>query len=139
MKHATARALEPLAVLVAYLRGRRELRERTPGVFYRGRSAFLHFHEDTAGVFADVRTLDGWKRLPVASPAQQEGLTDLVAQLLSAVSNAVSPARRPASARLNGAAAPANSPRPAASRPTARKSPRDHQTVARRADRGIRH
>ena len=31
------------------------LTERTPGTFYRRSRAFLHFHADPAGIFADVR------------------------------------------------------------------------------------
>jgi hypothetical protein len=64
--------------LLADLRGRPGLRERKPGTFYRGSSAFLHFHVDPAGLFADVRPGDAWERLPVDTPAQQRALLDLV-------------------------------------------------------------
>jgi hypothetical protein len=55
------------------------LTERTPGTFYRGARAFLHFHVDPAGLFADVRAATDWQRLPVDTPDQQRALLDLVA------------------------------------------------------------
>jgi len=44
--------LEPLLVRVRKIEG---LTERKRGVFYRKSRAFLHFHEDPAGLFVDVR------------------------------------------------------------------------------------
>ena len=35
------------------------------GIFYRGASAFLHFHEDPAGLFADLRSGDDFARYGV--------------------------------------------------------------------------
>lgn len=55
MKHAGSAVLEGLAPLLARLRAIEGLVERRPGVFYHRSRAFLHFHEDPAGVFADVR------------------------------------------------------------------------------------
>lgn len=55
MKHAGVAVLESLAPLLARLRRIEGLVERRPGVFYHRSRAFLHFHEDPAGVFADVR------------------------------------------------------------------------------------
>ncbi|MFN3523013.1 MAG: hypothetical protein ACK4YQ_12255 [Phenylobacterium sp.] len=55
MKHAGAHALEQLSSLIAQLRGLEGLVERRPGVFYRKGRAFLHFHEDPCGLFADLR------------------------------------------------------------------------------------
>ena len=34
-------------------------------MFYRRGRAFLHFHEDPAGLFADVRPGVDWDRMPV--------------------------------------------------------------------------
>ncbi len=59
MKHATAAALDRLEPLLAGLRDIAGLREKSRGVFYRNSSAFLHFHEDKAGLFADIRRADG--------------------------------------------------------------------------------
>ena len=37
-----------------------------PGVFYRKGKAYLHFHEDPAGLFADLRVSTEWERFPVS-------------------------------------------------------------------------
>ena len=57
MKHASPQALDQLEELLAAIRSTGALKERTRGVFYRNSKAFLHFHEDAAGLFADVRAL----------------------------------------------------------------------------------
>jgi len=59
MKHAGAAALDQLELLLARLRQIAGLKERTRGVFYLRSKAFLHFHEDPAGLFADIRAADG--------------------------------------------------------------------------------
>jgi hypothetical protein len=59
MKHAGAAALDRLAPLLGQIRALERLKERAPGVFYLKSRAFLHFHEDPAGLFADVRAADG--------------------------------------------------------------------------------
>ena len=55
MRHATPATLDALEPFLAELRGFTEIREKKRGTFYRGSSAFLHFHEDPAGLFADVK------------------------------------------------------------------------------------
>lgn len=55
MKHAGATALDRLEPLLAALRALPGLKEKARGVFYRGGRAFLHFHEDPAGLIADLR------------------------------------------------------------------------------------
>jgi len=55
MKHAGSLALDQLEPLLAAIRALPGLKEKGRGVFYRGGKAFLHFHEDPAGLFADVR------------------------------------------------------------------------------------
>jgi hypothetical protein len=65
MKHAGAAALACLGELLASLRARSGLREKQPGIFYAKGRAFLHFHEDRAGLFADLRQDGNWRRLPV--------------------------------------------------------------------------
>jgi hypothetical protein len=74
MKHAGAQALEKLDSLLDQIRKQEGLKERRPGVFYRSSSAFLHFHEDPAGLFADVRLSADWERLPVNTRSQQRDL-----------------------------------------------------------------
>ena len=71
MKHAGPAALARLESLLAELRRRSELVERRPGVFYRRGRAFLHFHEDPQGLFADLRIAENWERLPVHDPTDQ--------------------------------------------------------------------
>jgi hypothetical protein len=71
MKHAGANALDALEPILAQLRAIDWLKEKSRGTFYRKSRAFLHFHEDPAGFFADVR-LDGddFVRLPVNNSAE---------------------------------------------------------------------
>ena len=75
MKHASAQTLESLAHLLGRLRAIPGLKERKAGTFYLGSSAFLHFHEDPAGLFADVK-LDGgeFTRFPVNTKQEQDKL-----------------------------------------------------------------
>jgi len=65
MKHAGAAALAQLAGLLAQVRELPGLVERGPGIFYCNGAAFLHFHEDKAGLFADVKIAGAWERFPV--------------------------------------------------------------------------
>lgn len=80
MKHAGAEALDALEPLLEKLRTFPALKEKKRGVFYYKSRAFLHFHEDPAGLFADVR-LDGadFTRLEVSSPAQQDAFMKQIA------------------------------------------------------------
>ena len=48
--------------------------ERKRGIFYRKSQAMLHFHEDPAGFFADLRLPHGWTRLPVNTAAERRRL-----------------------------------------------------------------
>ena len=76
MKHATTAALDRLEPLLAKLRTIGELSERSRGVFYRKSRAFLHFHEDPAGLFANIRSIDSddFDRMPADSAAAQDAL-----------------------------------------------------------------
>jgi hypothetical protein len=85
MKHAGPDTLARIAPLLAALRTRGALRERRPGVFELKSRAFLHFHDDPSGVFADVRLAEGFVRLPVTSASQQADLLDRIDDCLSAV------------------------------------------------------
>jgi hypothetical protein len=59
MKHAGPAALDTLEPLLERLRALAGLREKSRGVFYLKSRAFLHFHEDPTGLYADVRASDG--------------------------------------------------------------------------------
>jgi len=79
MKHAGAAALDQLEPLLARLRAIAGLKEKSRGVFYLKSKAFLHFHEDPAGLFADLRTEDGrdFERIQVDAASARQ---DLVAK-----------------------------------------------------------
>lgn len=83
MKHAGPETLTELETLVATLRLLPGLVERRPGVFYRSAKAFLHFHDDPAGIFADVR-LDGaaFERFRVSSIQERAQFLDEVRRAL---------------------------------------------------------
>lgn len=78
MKHAGTDALDRLNPLLIELREIGLLKERSRGVFYYRSKAFLHFHEDPTGLFADIRFDSSFTRLPVDSPEQSSRLVDLV-------------------------------------------------------------
>ena len=73
MKHASSDTLKQLEPLLVRIRALDALVERKPGTFYRKSAAFLHFHEDSAGLFADAK-LNGvdFERLAVSTEEQRE-------------------------------------------------------------------
>jgi hypothetical protein len=77
MKHAGEAVLDTLEPMLIELRKLRGIRERNPGVFYRKSLAFVHFHEDPAGIFVDVRRDRQWLRLPVNTSAERRQLVRL--------------------------------------------------------------
>jgi hypothetical protein len=74
MKHAGDQALDRLEPMLTTLRALPELREKKRGTFYRNSRAFIHFHEDPAGLFADVRIRDDFERFDVTTAARQKAL-----------------------------------------------------------------
>lgn len=75
MKHAGPAALDRLEPLLTRLRALPGLEEKSRGVFYRGSKAFLHFHEDPTGLYADVRGADGaFDRFKIDDEAGAEAL-----------------------------------------------------------------
>jgi hypothetical protein len=80
MKHAGASALDALEPLLARVRAEGRLREKSRGVFYLKSKAFLHFHEDPSGLFADIRNPDGaaFDRFRVDEAAGTEALLERV-------------------------------------------------------------
>ena len=83
MKHAGPEALDRLEPLLAALRDLPALRERSRGTFYRGSRAFLHFHEDPAGLFVDVRYDGNFERMRVTTDAEQERFLQQVRGVVS--------------------------------------------------------
>jgi len=76
VKHAGESALEGIEPLLLQLRAAEGIVERSRGVFYRRSRAFLHFHEDPTGLYADLRAdPDGdFDRFRVNTAAEQASL-----------------------------------------------------------------
>ena len=87
MKHADAAALAALCDVIENLRRRPVLVEKKLGIFYTKGRAFLHFHNDPTGLFADLRLGAEWQRFPVNDPEE-------CATLLTAVDRALIGASR---------------------------------------------
>jgi hypothetical protein len=84
MIHATEGALDRLEPLLQKIRHFDSLQEKSRGVFYKKSRAFLHFHEDPSGLFADIRVADDWERLPVSDKTQQSQLLKCLEKALEA-------------------------------------------------------
>jgi len=78
VKHASAIGLDELADLLRELGSVDGLKEKTRGVFYRGSRAFLHFHEDPTGLYADVRLDADFERMRVTTKAERKRLLSVV-------------------------------------------------------------
>jgi hypothetical protein len=78
MKHVSAKGLDDLDDVVRQLRAVAGLTEKKRGVFYRGSRAFLHFHEDPSGLYADVRLDAEFERVRVTTKAERRRLISLV-------------------------------------------------------------
>jgi hypothetical protein len=74
MRHATPQTLETITDLLTQLRGIEGIVEKRPGAFSRGSRAFLHFHEDPTGMYADVRLGDEFERFRVTTRREQQAL-----------------------------------------------------------------
>ncbi|MGF1460635.1 MAG: hypothetical protein ACFBSG_16615 [Leptolyngbyaceae cyanobacterium] len=91
MKHASPAALEALAPLLERVRHYiPPLKEKAVGKFYLKSSAFLHFHEDPAGLFADLKVNGEWQRYAVNTESEY-------VELLTAIAHQASLAQRPKS------------------------------------------
>jgi hypothetical protein len=78
VKHVTAGGLDELDDVLRELRGVDGLKEKSRGVFYRGSRAFLHFHEDPTGLYADVRFGAEFERMRVTTKAERKRLLSAV-------------------------------------------------------------
>lgn len=74
MRHARPEDLGPVRELLADVRRIDGLTERSPGTFYRGSKAFLHFHADPAGLFADLKIDGEFVRSRVTTTREQRSL-----------------------------------------------------------------
>jgi hypothetical protein len=83
MRHAGAAALDRLDGLLQQVRRRHpQLRERKRGAFYRGGQGWLHFHEDPARLFADLKVAGEWMRFAVDTAAERKALLERLAETL---------------------------------------------------------
>jgi hypothetical protein len=82
MKHAGPAALTALHDLIIAIRARDGLKEPRPGVFYRKGKAWLHFHEDKAGLFADLRLEAEWERFRVSDADERAKLLAVIDRAL---------------------------------------------------------
>ena len=78
MAHADAAALQRLLPLLRQLRDIKDLREKSPGIFYLRGSAFVHFHAEDGTLCADLKRPrgGGFDRYPVETPVDQRKLVD---------------------------------------------------------------
>jgi hypothetical protein len=63
--------MEPLLEKLRSVPG---LIEKRPGVFYRRSKAFLHFHEDPSGLYADVQFGEDFERMRAETDAERKEL-----------------------------------------------------------------
>ena len=82
MKHAGTEVLDTLEGVLRRMRSIDGLKEETRGAFYLRGKAFLHFHEDPAGLFADLRAGSEWQRLPVNTRTERTTLLARVKEIL---------------------------------------------------------
>ena len=82
VKHATKETLAMLGPLLDGVRTIPGLTEKAPGIFYRRSSAFLHFHEDPAGIFADIKTGTHWERMAVNTERERSTLLRIARRTL---------------------------------------------------------
>ena len=82
MRHATQTDLDRLEPLLADLRRLPQLQERKRGSFSRGSRAFLHFHEDAGGLYADVKMDSEFQRMKVTTASEQAGFLSRVREAL---------------------------------------------------------
>jgi len=83
MKHAGSDALSTISDLLVQIRAKDGLNEKRPGIFYRKSSAFLHFHQDPAGLFADLKNGTEFDRYPINTRRER-------AVMLAAIDRALS-------------------------------------------------
>jgi hypothetical protein len=79
MAHADDAALVRLLPLLRQLRAITGLREMKPGIFYLKGSAFVHFHDESGALVADLKRASGggFDRYPVdAAPGQRKLVDD---------------------------------------------------------------
>ena len=82
MRHAREEALNALEDVLTHLRAFEGLTESKRGAFYRKSAGFLHFHEDPAGLFADLKVDEEWQRFRVNTPEERSELLNCIESVL---------------------------------------------------------
>ena len=82
MKHAGPGASDVLEPLLQKIRKQPALKEKKRGLFYLKGRSFLHFHEDPAGLFADLFYDGKSLRLRVSDRGEQTVLLARIKEVL---------------------------------------------------------
>ena len=82
MKHATPTALEGLLDPLEQTRMRNGIKEKKLGIFYKKSQSFLHFHQDPAGLFADLDVGADFERDPVNTKREWTAFLSAIDQAL---------------------------------------------------------
>lgn len=83
LKHANQDTLNKLKPLLQEVRLRMPpLKEKGEGKFYLKSAAFLHFHDDPAGIFADLKVKGEWQRYPVNNASDYSILLESIDRLI---------------------------------------------------------
>ena len=82
MRHARPEDLDAVEGLLGELREIADLKERKRGNFTRKSKAFLHFHADPDGMFADVREGSDFVRYRVSTRNEQRSFARRVRALV---------------------------------------------------------
>jgi hypothetical protein len=82
MKHASAAALQALSDLLSQIREKEGIKEKKLGIFYRKSKSLLHFHEDPAGLFADLSAGADFDRYPVNTKQEWKALLKAIDRAL---------------------------------------------------------
>lgn len=82
MRHAREAALDTIEDLLVEIRGHQSLTERKRGAFYRKSAGFVHFHEDPAGMFADLKVAGEWRRFRVTTRVEQRRFLSMLSSAL---------------------------------------------------------
>jgi hypothetical protein len=88
MRHATPETLDALGDLLTALRSIDGIIEKRPGAFSRGSRAFLHFHDDPTGTYADVRFASEFERVRVTTRREQQALVTRIRRELAKATTA---------------------------------------------------
>jgi N-acetylglutamate synthase-like GNAT family acetyltransferase len=72
VRHARDEDLDRIEQLLEEIRKLPGLTERKRGTFYRRSDAFLHFHEDPAGMFGDLKVNGTFVRYRVSTGNEQK-------------------------------------------------------------------